>query len=80
MAKAIIEFDLSDEQDALDFKMFNKANDMHSVLFEIFYNTKKGLAYSMEGKEMDKYEVLEMVYEKLYQILNTHNVNLDELN
>lgn len=79
MAKAIIKFDLSDEQDAVDFKMFNKASDMYCVLFQIFYNTKKELEWSFDGKEIDKYEALDMVYEKLHEVLKTHNLNLDEL-
>jgi len=33
----------------------------------------------MEGKEIDKYEALDMVYEKIYTILDEHNIKLDEL-
>jgi hypothetical protein len=33
----------------------------------------------MEGKEMDKYDALELVFEKIYEILNEHNINTDEL-
>lgn len=80
MSKAILKFDLSDEQDLLDFKLTVAAPAMHSALFEIFYNTKKGLEWSMDGKEIDKYEVLDMVYEKLNQILKENNIDLDILN
>jgi 3-oxoacyl-[acyl-carrier-protein] synthase III len=34
---------------------------------------------SMEGKEMDKYDALDMVYEKIYEILDEHNIKLDDL-
>jgi hypothetical protein len=33
----------------------------------------------MEGKEMDKYDALEMVYEKIHEILEEHNIKTDEL-
>jgi len=33
----------------------------------------------MEGKEIDKYEALDMVYEKIYEILDEHNIKIDEL-
>ena len=80
MSKAILEFDLSDDQDYLDFKIVNKAHSMHSALFEIFYNTKKGLEWSFDGKEIDKYEALDMVYERLNEILKQNDINLDVLN
>jgi hypothetical protein len=28
---------------------------------------------------MDKYDALELVYEKIYEILNEHNIDVDEL-
>ncbi len=33
----------------------------------------------MEGKEMDKYDALEMVYEKICEILDENNIKIDEL-
>ena len=56
-----------------------KASDMASALWYITHNTKKGLECSMEGKEIDKYEALELVYEKIYEILDDHNIKLDDL-
>lgn len=34
---------------------------------------------NMDGKEIDKYEALELVYEKIYEILEEHNIKLDDL-
>ncbi len=79
MAKGILEFDLNDFDDALAHKRAVKSTDMAMALWEIVHNTKKGLEWSMEGKEMDKYDALEMVYEKIYEILNDNNINTDEL-
>ena len=52
---------------------------MAMVLWEITHNTKKELEWAMEGKELDKYDSLEMVYDKIYEILQDHNINVDEL-
>lgn len=79
MAKAKIEYDLSDVDDMYAHKRAIKSLDMALALWEITHNTKKSLEWSMEGKEMDKYDVLEMVYEKIYEIISEHNIDLDDL-
>jgi hypothetical protein len=79
MAKAKIEYDLNDRDDLFAHKRAVKSLDMALVLWEITHNTKKGLEWSMEGKEMDKYDALEMVYEKIYEIMSEHNVDLEDL-
>jgi hypothetical protein len=52
---------------------------MAMALWDIVHNTKKGLEWSMEGKEIDKYDALELVFEKIHEILNDHNIITDEL-
>ena len=79
MAKATLEYDLSDPDDVMAHKRAVKSLDMALALWEIVHNTKKGLEWSMEGKEIDKYDALELVYEKIHEILNDHNINTDEL-
>lgn len=79
MAKAILKFDLNDPDDVIDYKRCNKSLDMSLALWEIVHNTKKGLLFSMEGKEMNQYETLNFVFDKIYEIVNEHNINLDEL-
>ena len=79
MAKAKIEYDLNDVDDVYAHKRAVKSLDMALVLWEITHNTKKGLEWKMEGKEMDKYDALEMVYEKIYEIMSEHNVDLEDL-
>jgi hypothetical protein len=56
-----------------------KSLDMAMALWDITHNTKKGLEWSLEGKDIDKYEVLELVFDKIYEILDEHNVRTDEL-
>jgi hypothetical protein len=79
MAKAKIEFDLNDIDDRMAHLRAVKSLDMAMALWDITHNTKKGLEWSLEGKDIDKYEVLEMVFEKIYEILDEHNVRTDEL-
>jgi len=79
MAKATLEYDLSDPDDVMEHKRAIKSLDMAMALWDIVHNTKKGLEWSMEGKEIDKYDALELVYEKIHEILNDHNINTDEL-
>ena len=79
MAKATLKYDLSDPDDVMEHKRALKSLDMALALWDIVHNTKKGLEWSMEGKEIDKYDALELVYEKIHEILNDHNINIDEL-
>jgi hypothetical protein len=79
MPKANIKFDLNDPDDVMAHMRAVKSTDMALALWDITHNTKKGLEWSMEGKEMDKYEALEMVFDKIYEILEEHNIKMDDL-
>jgi hypothetical protein len=79
MAKAILEFDLNDPDDRMEYMRCNKSLNMALALWEITHTTKKGLGYSMEGKNMDQYETLEFVFERIYEIINDHTINLYEI-
>jgi hypothetical protein len=79
MAKAILEYDLNDYDDKLAHLRAVKSLDMGLALWDIVHNTKKGLEWAMEGKELDKYDALEMVFEKIHEILQEHNIDTEEL-
>jgi hypothetical protein len=79
MAKAIIKYDLSNPDDLREFKQNAASSAMASALFQIIYNTKKGIEYEIEGKEMDKYEVLDLVFDKIEKIMSDNNINIDEI-
>ena len=79
MAEAILKYDLNDSDDAMAHMRAVKSLDMALALWDITHNTKKGLEWSLEGKEIDKYEVLDIVYEKIYEILEEHNIKMDDL-
>ena len=79
MAKATLEFDLNEHDDVLAHKRAVKSLDLALAIWDITHNTKKGLEWSMEGKEMDKYDALEMVFDKIYEILDEHHISIDEI-
>ena len=79
MAKGILEFDLNEPDDIMAHKRAAKSLDMALALWDITHNTKKSIEWSLDGKELDKYDVLDMVYEKIYEILEEHNIKLDDL-
>jgi hypothetical protein len=79
MAKATIEYDLNDSDDLYAHKRAIKSLDMTIALWEITHNTKKGLEWSMEGKDLDKYDALELVFEKIFEVISEHNIDIDDL-
>ena len=79
MAEAILKYDLNDADDCMAHMRAVKSLDMALALWDITHNTKKSIEWSLEGKELDKYEVLDMVYEKIYEIFDEHNIKLDDL-
>jgi hypothetical protein len=84
MAKARLEYDLNDTDDAMAHMRAIKSLDMALALWEIRYNTKKSIGYALEGKDLkgesvSNYEVLDMVYERIYEILDEHNIKMDDL-
>jgi hypothetical protein len=79
MAEAILKYNLNDSDDAMAHMRAVKSLDMALALWDITHNTKKSIEWSLEGKEIDKYEVLDIVYEKIYEILEEHNIKMDDL-
>ena len=79
MAEAILKYNLNDSDDAMAHMRAVKSLDMALALWDITHNTKKSIEWSLESKELNKYEVLDMVYEKIYEIFDEHNIKLDDL-
>ena len=79
MAEAILKYDLNDSDDAMAHMRAVKSLDMALALWDITHNTKKNIEWSLESKELNKYEVLDLVYERIYEILDEHNIKLDDL-
>ena len=79
MAKATLEFDLNETDDIKAHLRAVKSLDMSIALWEIIHNTKKKIEWSLENEELDQYDTLELVFDKIYEILKEHNIDLDEL-
>jgi hypothetical protein len=79
MAEAILKYNLNDSDDAMAHMRAVKSLDMALALWDITHNTKKSIEWSLESKELNKYEVLDMVYERIYEIFDEHNIKLDDL-
>jgi DNA-directed RNA polymerase subunit L len=78
--KAILEFNMDDYDDIIKFKRYTKADDMAFALFNILYNTKKDIEYKIDADDsITPYDVLDMVYKKIYEHLDENNVNIDEI-
>lgn len=82
MAKAILEFDLTDPDDNIEFQRATKALDMSLSIWEFAHNTKKKLLWEVESKEGStdaEYAAIERVYEKFWEILEEHSISPDKL-
>jgi hypothetical protein len=78
MAKAILEFNLADPDDATDYIRANKALDMAIALWDIDQYLRAETKYNEELTQ-DAYDALATAREKFYQILNERNINMDEI-
>ena len=79
MAQAILKYDLNDTDDAMAHMRAIKSLDMALALWELLNNSKRTLERAMHEKEMNKYEALDMVYERIYELMDEHNIKLDDL-
>lgn len=78
--KAILEFDLNDPDDSMAHLRAVKSLDMALVLWELVHNSKKGMLNRVEFENVtDPYEAVSMVYERLYELLEEHGVNINQL-
>jgi len=79
MAEAILKYDLNDIDDSMAHMRAIKSLDMALVLWELLNNSKRTLERAMHEKEMNKYEALDMVYERIYELIDEHNIKIDDL-
>jgi len=78
--KGTLEFNLDDYDDIIKFKRYNKADDMAFALFDFLYNSKKDIEYKIDADDtITPYDVLDMVYKRMYELLDERNVNIEEI-
>ena len=82
MAKAKFIFDISDPDEARDMMCAVKGKDMAMALWEMLHNTKKTFEWSLDGKEganETHYELIDKIYEKFWEIIKEHGIEIDQL-
>jgi hypothetical protein len=82
MAKAIVEYDLTDPDDRLEFERAAKSLGMAQSIWDFVYNTKKKLQWELEAKDTTtdaEYELLDKIYEKFWEILKENDISPDKL-
>lgn len=82
--KATLEFDLNEADDRMAHLRAVKSTDMACAIFQICYNTKKGLEYELEGKEergqeVSAYEAVHMTMARIHEIFDEYGINIDDL-
>lgn len=79
--KAVLEFDLNDSDDKMAHLRAIKSSNMAFALHEILHNTKKRLKNQVEfeNPNITPYEAIDLVFERIHEILNEEGVVIDEL-
>lgn len=77
--KATLEFNLP--EDNTEYLATVKAMDMANFIFELVYNTRKGLINQLNDSITSQYQEqgIEIVFDKIYELLEHHNIEIDEL-
>ena len=77
--KAILEFNLP--EDNTEYLATVKAIDMANFIFELVYNTRKGLINQLNDSITSQFQQdgIEIVFDKIYELLQHHNIAIDEL-
>jgi len=79
--KATLEFDLTDSDQAQEHYRCIRATDMAIILFELS-SAKKRFYHVIEaaqGEDINAYDGVDMVLEKLHELLEEHGVSLNKL-
>ena len=84
MAKATIEFDLDNPDDAMAHLRCVKATAMASAIFDIEMNMKKRIEWAIEGKEMSgenvkPYDVLDWTMDYILEAIHNNGIDIEEL-
>ena len=81
--KATFEFDMNELDDMMDHKRMSNALSMALVLWELKHNAQRKIYDSLDYMEEDKpktaHETAELVFDMIYQLMEDHGVNIDNL-
>jgi hypothetical protein len=80
MPKAKLKFDLSDADDYNSFKRVMLADDMAYVIWEFMANSRKKVEAEFENaSNVDFYDGIDRVFANFVDLLETKNINIDEI-
>ncbi len=77
--KATLEFNLDEMDDVMAHMRAVHSTDMALVLWELVHNTKRNIEREIESRDLDGYAVLDLLYDKLHEELDTHGIIIDKL-
>lgn len=79
MAKAILEYDLTDPDDVIEYNRVNKVLDLALAIWDIDNFLRSKTKYAPDNMPQEKYEAYNEVREELYEILNKYSINMDNI-
>jgi hypothetical protein len=89
MAKAKLEYDLTDHDDRMEFARATKSLDLALALWQFSYNSKKTLQWDIESNAEKnnlsqeavnaQFETLNKVFDRFHEIMNEYDINLENL-
>ena len=79
MAKAILEFNLDEFEDETAHMRCVKAKDMALALWDLDQHLRAQTKYAPDSMPGEVYDALQETRDKLYEIMNSYNIDLDEL-
>lgn len=82
MAKATIEYNLTDSDDLMEYNRANKSTDMALCLWDITYNLKKEITRMIDNNPNAKdsdYDLLDTVFEKIFEKIDDSGIRIDDL-
>jgi hypothetical protein len=79
MPQATLKYDLNDPDDFLAHLRAIKSLDMALAIWNIVHNTKKNLHRTIGETDLSPDDVIDEVYKKIYEILDDHNIDSEEL-
>jgi len=73
--KAILQFNLPDDQQEYD--LANSGLSFWNVLWELDQELRTKTKYASDDLSKDKYDAYQEIRDKLYELMNENNVNLE---
>lgn len=78
--KAQLNFDMDEPDDRMEHLCCLKSLGMASVLWELYFNTRRSVERQMENNsKMTSDDVLDFIFDELMSLLDEHDINIGSL-